>query len=110
MTWNPGAQRIYGFTPQEAIGHSFDLIVPPVQQKEYLRLLETVKNGEAIANYITVRKTKQANEVLLSMSISPIKDASRPGRDKSRSSPATLMRLKGPLRLRTSSFSNGNSC
>jgi len=76
MTWNLGAERIFGYTAKEAIGKNLSLLVPPAQKKDYLRLLETVKKGEAVNNYVTVRRTKQENEVLLSLSISPIKDDS----------------------------------
>ena len=44
--------------------------------QEYTRLLESVKAGNAVTNLVTVRTTKQENEVLLSISISPIKDGS----------------------------------
>ena len=76
LSWNPGAQRIFGFTPKEAIGQSLALIVTSADQSEYRAILERVKKGESVANFITMRKTKQENEVLLSVSISPIKDKS----------------------------------
>jgi two-component system, cell cycle sensor histidine kinase and response regulator CckA len=76
LTWNDGAQRIFGFTAKEAIGKNLSLIVPPGQKPEYLKLLDRIKKGEVISNHIAVRKTKQENEVLLSLSISPIKDNS----------------------------------
>jgi two-component system, cell cycle sensor histidine kinase and response regulator CckA len=76
LSWNPGAQRIYEFTPEQIRGRNISVIVSPNRQDEFPRLLETVKAGKAVANFVTTHKTKRGGEVLLSLTISPIKDDS----------------------------------
>ncbi len=75
-SWNPGAQRIYGFTPNEINGRNLSLIVPSDRRVEFPRLLEAIKEGKAVANFLTSHQPKKGKEVLLSLTVSPIKDAS----------------------------------
>jgi PAS domain S-box-containing protein len=77
LTWNAGAQRIYGFTREEMMNnHNLSLIVPSNRRDEFPQLLETIKEGKAVANFVTTHKTKRGKEVLLSLTVSPIKDGS----------------------------------
>lgn len=74
-TWNKGAQDIFGWTAEEAIGKPITIIFPEERKIEELRILETVKRGDHIAHYETVRKHKDGHLVDVSLSISPVRSA-----------------------------------
>ncbi|HEY5038687.1 MAG TPA: PAS domain S-box protein, partial [bacterium] len=76
LSWNPGAVRIYGFTPEEIGGRDISLIVPENRRDEFPRLLATVKDGKAVSNLITTHRAKAGSEILLSLTVSPIRDGS----------------------------------
>ena len=75
LSWNPGAQRIYGFTPKEIIGQNLSLIVPADRLIEFPRILESIHDGKAVANFLTSHQPKGGKEVLLSLTVSPLEDA-----------------------------------
>ncbi len=70
--WNRAAERLFGFTADEAIGQSIGIIVPSERHDEIDRLLERSANGEYINHYETVRRTKDGRLLDVSLSISPI--------------------------------------
>jgi PAS domain S-box-containing protein len=74
-TWNAGAQRIFGYTPAEAIGRPITLIVPPELLDEETMILQRLRAGEHIRHYETVRITKQGARVDVSLTISPMKNS-----------------------------------
>ena len=74
-SWNPAAQRIFGYTETEAVGHSITILIPPELQDEEKKMLEQLKAGERIEHYETVRVAKTGNKVDVSLSISPICDS-----------------------------------
>jgi PAS domain S-box-containing protein len=76
VTWNHGAQRLFGFTPQEAVGRAITIIVPPDLHQEETRLLDRLGRGEHIGHYETVRVRKDGTVLDVSLSISPIRDSS----------------------------------
>ena len=57
-SWNIGAERIYGYTAEEAIGRPLHLLIPPERLDEFPRMLTAVRKGESLANYETVRLRK----------------------------------------------------
>jgi PAS domain S-box-containing protein len=71
--WNPAAERLYGFTAQEAIGSSIDIIVPDAQRSEERLILERIRKGDRVDHYETKRKGKDGRLIDVSLSISPIK-------------------------------------
>ena len=75
VTWNAGAERIYGYAAPEVVGRHFSLLVQPDDQAELSRLFEGVLRGDHVANYETTGWTKAGTRVDVSISISPIKDA-----------------------------------
>jgi PAS domain S-box-containing protein len=75
-SWNQGAERIFGFTAQEAIGKSIALIIPPDRHAEESKILERLKNGERIDHFETVRLSKGGARLDISLAISPVKDRS----------------------------------
>lgn len=75
VSWNTGAQKIYGYTEAEAIGNSINMLVPPELADEENEILRAVKAGNRIEHLETVRVTKAEKRINVSLSISPIKDS-----------------------------------
>jgi PAS domain S-box-containing protein len=73
-TWNAGAQRLYGYTAQEAIGRPISILAPADHPDEMPGLLEKIRRGESVQHYETVRQGKNGSRVDISLSISPLKD------------------------------------
>ncbi len=59
-SWNPGAQRIFGWSANEAIGKSLTLIIPPERLDEETHILETLRGGGSIERFETIRQAKDA--------------------------------------------------
>jgi PAS domain S-box-containing protein len=76
VSWNTGAQKIYGYTEAEAVGKPISMLVPPELPDEENKILETLKSGDRIEHFETVRVTKTGKRIHVSLSISPIKDSS----------------------------------
>ncbi len=75
MSWNSGAVRLFGYTPEEVLGRSISLLVPSDRQDEVPTILERIKRGEHIATFETVRRRKDATTLTVALTISPIRDA-----------------------------------
>jgi PAS domain S-box-containing protein len=76
MSWNAGAQRIFGYTGEEIIGKSILLLIPPELQKEEPRIIERLKKGQRIEHYETIRLAKGGRRLDVSLTVSPVKDSS----------------------------------
>jgi PAS domain S-box-containing protein len=74
-TWNACAERIFGYTEEEAVGQPITIIIPPYLQDEENEILTRLKAGGRIEHYETKRLTKTGTEVDVSLTIGPIKDA-----------------------------------
>jgi PAS domain S-box-containing protein len=75
INWNQAAQRIFGYAPEEAIGRHITLIVPPDRLDEELNILASLRRGERIDHFETVRKRKDGTLLDISVTISPVKDS-----------------------------------
>jgi PAS domain S-box-containing protein len=75
QTWNSGAVRTFGFTPEEAIGQSITLIIPPEFREEEERILARLRNGERIDHFETVRMTKSGERIDVALTISPLRNS-----------------------------------
>ena len=76
-TWNPGAQRIFGYTAAEAIGRPVTMLIPEEKQlNEEPTILERLRRGERIDHYETTRRHKDGKIVFVSLTVSPLKDGS----------------------------------
>jgi PAS domain S-box-containing protein len=75
LSWNPGAERLYGYTPEEAIGQPVTMLIPPDQPNEEPHIIEQIKRGERIDHYETIRIRKDGKPVDISLTVSPVKDA-----------------------------------
>lgn len=76
MSWNAGAQRIFGYTADEIIGKSILVLIPPELQKEEPVIINKLKSGERIEHYETVRLGKGGRKINISLTVSPVKDSS----------------------------------
>src|SRR5262245_32440683 len=74
-SWNTGAQRMFGCTPAEAIGHPITLTIPPELQGEEVEILRRLRTGEQIEHYETWRVSKSGRRINVSVTISPITNA-----------------------------------
>lgn len=74
--WNEAAERLYGYTPAEAIGRSITMIVPQERQEEEAALLEQIKRGQRLKHSETTRCRKDGTCLAVSLTISPIRDES----------------------------------
>jgi PAS domain S-box-containing protein len=75
LTWNPAAERLFGYSAAEIIGRSVRLIVPPDRQAEEDHVLNAVRRGETIDRFETVGQRKNGSLVAISLTVSPIRDA-----------------------------------
>lgn len=74
-SWNHGAEMLYGYTPDEAVGNPTSILVPTEREDEVPMVLEKVARGESIEHFETRRLTKDGRTIDVSLTISPIKDA-----------------------------------
>jgi PAS domain S-box-containing protein len=74
LTWNPGAERLYGYRSEEVTGQFLAIVEPPERAGELERLGARVQRGEHIEHHETVRVRKDGARIAVSVSISPIKD------------------------------------
>ena len=74
-SWNSGAQRIYGYLPEEVIDGPVSLLVPPSHPDEVPNILATIRRGEHVDNFETVRQTKNGSLINVALTISPVKNA-----------------------------------
>ena len=74
-SWNAGAEHVFGYTEQEAVGQPITILIPLELRDQEERLFERLRTGERINHYETVRVTKAEKKVNVSLSISPVKDS-----------------------------------
>jgi PAS domain S-box-containing protein len=74
-SWNRGAERMFGYTAEEAVGKPVTILIPPDRHHEERTILERIGRGERIEHYETVRERKDGRLIAISLTISPIKDA-----------------------------------
>src|SRR6201982_3354667 len=76
VSWNTGAQHLYGYTEAEAVGKPITMILPPELRDEEKKIFETVRAGGHISQFETVRVPKTGKRINVSLTISPIKVSS----------------------------------
>jgi PAS domain S-box-containing protein len=74
-SWNAAAQRMLGYTAEEAVGHPIDMIVPPEKLDEEAQVIARLRAGDRIDHYETVRINKAGERRNVSLTISPVKDS-----------------------------------
>ena len=74
-SWNKGAEKLYGYTAEEAVGQSILVRIPPHRVEEIAGMLERRRRGESIDNYETERLAKGGKLIPVAITISPIRDS-----------------------------------
>jgi PAS domain S-box-containing protein len=72
--WNDGAMRLYGYTPDEAIGRPISILIPSDHHREEWRILDRIRRGERVSTYETERIRKDGVRIDVSLTVSPITD------------------------------------
>jgi PAS domain S-box-containing protein len=76
LSWNQGAERLFGYSRAEAVGRSIDLIIPPALRPEERQILQRIRQGDRIDHFETVRVTKDGRRLDISLTVSPLRDES----------------------------------
>ena len=74
MTWNRGAQLLFGYTAEEAVGRPVTMLIPTDRHDEEPMILERIRRGQSIDHYETIRQRKDGSLVDISLTVSPIKN------------------------------------
>jgi PAS domain S-box-containing protein len=74
-SWNKSAERLFGYTAEEAIGQHITLIIPPDRRYEETTILEKLRRGERVDHFETVRMRRNKTLIDVSLTISPVKDS-----------------------------------
>lgn len=73
-SWNPAAEKMFGWTAEEMVGHSIRRVIPSERQSEEDEVLGRIRRGERVDHFETVRQRKDGSQVEISLSVSPIID------------------------------------
>jgi PAS domain S-box-containing protein len=74
-SWNRGAERVFGYTADEAIGQPITIVIPQDRQDEERAILTRIRRGERIDHFETVRQRKHGSLIVVSLTVSPVKNA-----------------------------------
>jgi PAS domain S-box-containing protein len=75
ISWNHGAERLFGYTGEEAIGKPVTILIPPDRENEEPEILSRIRHGERIDHYETVRRCKDGRLIDISLTVSPLRSA-----------------------------------
>ena len=73
-SWNVGAERLYGYSPTEAIGRPIAMLATPGREDEIPMIIERIRRGERVEHFETRRLHKDGHEVYVSLTVSPVRD------------------------------------
>ncbi len=76
ISWNQAAERVFGYSAEEIVGHSILRLIPPDRHHEEDQILSKLRAGERIDHYETMRVRKNGEKFSVSITISPVRDAS----------------------------------
>jgi PAS domain S-box-containing protein len=74
-SWNSGAERVFGYSASEAIGQPITLVIPQDRHSEEREILTRIRRGERIDHFETIRQHKHGSLIVISLTVSPVKDA-----------------------------------
>ncbi len=75
QTWNPGAERLYGYSPEDMVGRDMTILLPPDRSDEEAFILSRIARGERVEHFDTVRRRKDGRLINVSVAISPVMDS-----------------------------------
>jgi PAS domain S-box-containing protein len=75
MSWNKAAERLFGYTAEEAIGQPITIIIPADRLDEEPKILQRLRRGERVDHFETIRVPKNGSPLNISLTISPVRDA-----------------------------------
>ncbi len=74
ISWNRGAQEIFGYSEEEAVGNSITMLIPKDKLQEETLILSKIRKGEKIDHFETIRRHKSGRKIAVSITVSPVKD------------------------------------
>ena len=74
-SWNKGAERVFGYTAEEAVGQPITIVIPEDRRGEERTILTRIRRGERIEPFETVRQRKNGSLITISLTVSPVKNA-----------------------------------
>ncbi|MGY4400802.1 PAS domain S-box protein [Bradyrhizobium sp. USDA 3315] len=74
-SWNKAAEHIFGYSAAEAIGQPITIVIPEDRQNEEREILTRIRRGERIDHFETVRRRRDGSSIVVSLTVSPVKDA-----------------------------------
>ena len=75
LTWNPGAERMFGYRTEEVVGHNIRLLIPKDRRAEEAAILGKIRKGEPVEQFATLRRKKDGTLIPVLLMISPVRDA-----------------------------------
>ena len=74
-SWNTGAERVFGYTAEEAIGQPITIVIPQDRHAEERTILTRIRRGERMDHFETVRQRENGSLIVVSLTVSPVKNA-----------------------------------
>ena len=74
-SWNKGAERVFGYTAEDAIGKPITIVIPVDRHSEEVDILARIGRGERIDHFETIRQRKDGSLIAISLTVSPVKNA-----------------------------------
>jgi PAS domain S-box-containing protein len=75
ISWNMGAQRVFGYTAAEAVGQPITIVIPADRQREEREILTRIRRGEHTDHFETIRQRKDGTLIVVSLTVSPVRNA-----------------------------------
>ena len=75
LSWNAGAERLYGYSAHEMIGRPIHTLVPPERRQEWEEIMQQLTEGHHLEHFETVRSRKDGRRIDVSITVSPVRDA-----------------------------------